>query len=325
MRFLFVMDPAETMLPDKDTSFAFIRGSLARGHDCWHCLPHEIWKSPLTLGAHARRMSVSDAAPHVSMFEQRQLELPGIDAIFVRKDPPFDSAYLHLTQLLDSVTDRCFIFNAPRGLQRANEKLFALQFPEFIPRTFVSSHRGALIDFLAQIGGHGVLKPLDGAGGFGVVQLQVGDKNVNALIDLLTLEGRRPALLQEFLPDVSAGDKRVLLLEGQVLGAIRRVPQADDIRANIHVGGTVVPTDLTPAEQILVKSVGKRLTEEGLFFVGLDLIGERLIEINVTSPTGLQQLSHHQGRPLENDVVAWVEQHVERLQHSESAIERRSS
>jgi glutathione synthase len=318
MRFLFVMDPAETMLPDKDTSFAFMRGALARGHDCWHCLAGDVYKTPTTLGALARRLAVSDAAPHVAWFERRALELPEIDAVFIRKDPPFDSAYLHMTQLLDTVTDQCFVFNAPRGLQRANEKLFALRFPEFIPRTLVASQRDKLLEFLGQIGGHGVLKPLDGAGGFGVVQLKTGDKNINALIDLLTLEGRRPALLQEFLPDVAAGDKRVLLLEGAPLGAIRRVPQSDDIRANIHVGGTVVPTELTAKERTLVEQVGKRLAEEGLYFVGLDLIGERLIEINVTSPTGLQQLSRHAGRAIENDVIAWVETHALRLKRQPS-------
>jgi glutathione synthase len=314
MRFLFVMDPAEGMLPDKDTSFAFIRGSLARKHECWHCQPHEVGYREGAVEAWARRVVVSDAPPHVTLFERRSLQECEIDAIFVRKDPPFDSTYLHLTQLLDLVTERCFVFNAPRGLQAANEKLFALQFSEFTPRTLVSSHPQTLLDFVTLIGGRGVLKPLDGAGGFGVVQLSQDDKNKRALVDLLTLEGRRTALVQEFLPAVVAGDKRVLLLDGSVLGAIRRVPLADDIRANIHVGGTVEPTDLSDKERTMVAKIGPRLVELGLFFVGLDLIGERLIEINVTSPTGLQQVSRHLGRPLEQDVVAWVEQRVDRLQ-----------
>jgi glutathione synthase len=316
MRFLFVTDPAESMLPDKDTTFAFIRGSLAGGHECWHCQPHDVGCRERAVEAWARRIVVSDAPPHVTMFEKRRLHEAEIDAIFVRKDPPVDSSYLHLTQLLDLVTERCFVFNAPRGLQAANEKLFALRFAEYTPRTLVSAHPEELHDFLALIGGHGVLKPLDGAGGFGVVQLRTDDKNCKALVDLLTLEGRRPALLQEFLPDIVSGDKRVLLLDGSPLGAIRRIPQNDDIRANIHVGATVEPTDLTPKERTLIKNVGPRLVEQGLYFVGLDLIGERLIEINVTSPTGIQQLSQHQGRPLERDVVAWVDKRVAWLKAS---------
>jgi glutathione synthase len=320
MRFLFVMDPAEGMLPDKDTTFAFIRGSLARSHECWHCQPHEVGYRDRGILAWARRVVVSDTPPHVTLFERRSLRESEIDAIFVRKDPPFDSTYLHLTQLLDLVTERCFVFNAPRGLQAANEKLLALQFAEFAPRTLVSSHSQTLLDFNASIGGEGVLKPLDGAGGFGVVKLSQGDSNKRALVDLLTLEGRRPALLQEFLPEVAGGDKRVLLLDGSSLGAIRRVPQADDIRANIHVGGTVEPTDLTDKERSIVGAIGPKLVELGLFFVGLDLIGERLIEINVTSPTGLQQISRHQGRSLERDVVAWVEKRVEWLQTAKRRV-----
>lgn len=316
MRFLFVMDPAESMLPDKDTSFAFLRGALARGHECWHCQPHEVSCNERQIAARARRITVSDSAPHVSLFEPRSLNARELDSIFVRKDPPFGSSYLHLTQLLDLITAQCFVFNSPRGLQAANEKLYALRFAEFTPRTLVSAEPKDLLDFLAQIGGTGVLKPLDGAGGFGVLQLRQDDKNTKAIVDLLTLEGARPALLQEFLPAVESGDKRILLLEGRILGAIRRVPQADDIRANIHVGGTVEPTDLNPRERHLAEVVGAKLAAEGLNFVGIDLIGDKLIEINVTSPTGVQQLSRHLGRSLELEVIAWVEDKVNALRKS---------
>jgi glutathione synthase len=143
-----------------------------------------------------------------------------------------------------------------------------------------------------------------------VVALRRGDKNVKSLIDLLTHEGRRLALVQEFMPEVVQGDKRVLVLDGKSLGAILRVPQPDDIRANIHVGGTVQPTELSAREADLVAAVGQRLASAGLWFVGLDLIGERLIEVNVTSPTGIQELGRFQGRPVEEDVIAWVERRV---------------
>ncbi len=308
MQFLFVMDPAESMLPDKDTTFAFIRGATARGHQTWHCLTRDISTVKKEAYARATQISVSDTAPHVTLGAVQDLQLSLIDAVFVRKDPPFDSSYLYLTQLLDLICGSTLVVNSPQGLRDANEKLFALQFDNHTPKTMISSSPSRLLQFLDDLGGSGVLKPLDGAGGFGVVLLRKQDPNLRALIDLLTLEGNRSALLQEYLPAVQQGDKRVLVLDGKVLGAIRRVPKGNDIRANIHVGGSVEPTDLTPAEVELVHDVGSVLRERGLWFVGLDLIGERLIEVNVTSPTGLQQLAKHLGRPVEQDVIAWVEE-----------------
>jgi len=307
MRFLFIMDPAETMLPDKDTSFAFIRGALARGHDCLHCLVSDVGAEGREVHARARGILVQDQAPHVQWAEEETVALSALDAVFVRKDPPFDTEYLHLTQLLDLVSDRTFVMNDPRGLRDCNEKLFALHFADLMPLSLVSSDRTRILAFLQSVGGRAVLKPLDGAGGSGVVALSQGDPNARALVDLLTLEGRRPALVQTYLPQIRQGDKRVLTLDGAPLGAIRRVPRTDDLRANIHVGGAVQPCELDDVERDVVQEIGIRLRAHGLWFAGLDLIAGRLIEINVTSPTGLQELSRHVGRPVENDVIAWVE------------------
>ena len=159
------------------------------------------------------------------------------------------------------------------------------------------------------MGGKAVIKPLDGAGGFGVLALSSGDKNARAIIDMLTLEGRQPAIVQEYLPAVRVGDKRVLLLDGEPLGAILRVPRADDLRSNIHVGGDVVPTELTAAEKAMVKAMAPRLRADGLVFVGLDVIGERLTEVNVTSPTGIQQLGRFTNSNPEDEVIKWLEDH----------------
>jgi len=317
MRFLFVMDPADSMLPDKDTSFAFMRGALARGHSCWHCLPRHLTVMEQQVYAEATAIVVNATAPHIVLGTTQDLQLSQIDAVFVRKDPPFDTNYLTLTQQLDLVCDSTLVVNSPQGLRDANEKLIALQFAKYVPKTMVSSSPSRLLQFLDGLGGTGVLKPLDGSGGFGVVLLKKQDPNLRALIDLLTIEGKRNALLQEYLPAVQQGDKRVLVLDGHLLGAIRRVPQGSDIRANIHVGGSVEPTELTASESHLVNDVGRQLSLKGLWFVGLDLIGERLIEVNVTSPTGLQQLANHLGRPVEQDVIAWVEERSKTVrQHS---------
>ncbi|HVY30987.1 MAG TPA: glutathione synthase [Polyangiaceae bacterium] len=311
MRFLFVMDPAETMTPDKDTTFAFLRGALALGHQSYHCLPQQVSLRGGDGLATARPIAVSDAAPHVTLGASERLALTELDAIFIRKDPPFDSAYLYLTQQLDRVKDRVLVVNDPRGIRDANEKLFAFNFQDFTPRSLVSASPKEILDFVSEVGGNAVLKPLDGAGGSGVVTLSTGDRNARSLVDIWTHEGKRLAIVQEYQPAVRVGDKRVLLLEGRALGAILRVPREDDVRANIHAGGSVKPTELTPAEQAVVVAVGPKLVEHGLFFVGLDLIGEKLIEVNVTSPTGIQELARFMGRPVEQDVIRWVEAKVQ--------------
>lgn len=307
MRFLFVMDPAETMTSDKDTTFAFLRGARALGHDSWHCLPQQVSLRGADGFATARSIVVSDAAPHVALGAPERLELAALDAIFIRKDPPFDAAYLYLTQQLDRVKDRVLVVNDPRGIRDANEKLFAFNFQEHTPRSLVSASPKEILEFVHELGGNAVLKPLDGAGGSGVVTLTLTDRNARSLVDVWTHEGKRLAIVQEYQPAVRIGDKRVLLLDGRPLGAILRVPREDDVRANIHAGGSVKPTALTPAEAAVVSAVGPRLVAHGLYFVGLDLIGEKLIEVNVTSPTGIQELARFLGRPVEQDVIRWVE------------------
>ena len=259
--------------------------------------------------ARATRLSVNTQAPYLVGEHSATLELSTLDAVLVRKDPPFDRAYLFLTQQLDLVRDRVLIMNDPRGVRDANEKLFAFNFPEFMPRSLVTASPQQILEFVSEVGGRAVLKPLDGAGGSGVVVLALDDNNSRSLADIWTREGKQLALVQEYQPAVRVGDKRVILLDGVPLGAILRVPRPDDVRANIHAGGRVEPCELSANEQKLVAAMAPKLREHGLWFVGLDLIGERLIEVNVTSPTGIEELARFLGRPVEEDVIAWVEQH----------------
>jgi glutathione synthase len=314
MRFLFVMDPAESMSPDKDTTFAFLRGARALGHQSFHCLPQQVSLRGAEGFAQARSIAVSDVPPHLELGLVQRLELTAFDVIFIRKDPPFDAAYLYLTQQLDVVKDRVLVVNDPRGIRDANEKLFAFQFPEHTPRTLVSASPPEILEFVRDVGGSAVLKPLDGAGGSGVVTVSLADRNARSLVDIWTREGKRLAIAQEYRAEVRVGDKRVLLLEGRPLGAILRVPREDDVRANIHAGGSVQPSELTQSEARLVEAVGPRLVSHGLYFVGLDLIGEKLIEVNVTSPTGIQELARFLGRPVEQDVIRWAENRVKSRQ-----------
>ena len=308
MRLLYIMDPVESMIPEQDTTFALIGAGQRRGHENFHAELSQIYVTRGEVRARARRVRVNSSAPF-SVLEDAPVDfgLDAFDAVLIRKDPPFDAQYLYVTLMLEHARGKTLLVNDPRGLRDANEKIYALQFPSFVPKTMVTANREQLLGFAADVGGKAVIKPLDGAGGFGVLALSTADQNARAIVDILTQEGRRLAMIQEYLPAVREGDKRILLLDGEPLGAILRVPRADDMRSNIHVGGSVVPTELTPNEQTMVRAMAPRLKADGLIFVGLDVIGERLTEVNVTSPTGIQQLARFTKSNPEDKVIAWIE------------------
>lgn len=320
MRFVYVMDPMDRVLPDKDTTFAFQRAAQARGHEALHCEPRDLFVKGGDVFARVRHVTVSDAPPHISFGEVAEVRLADVEAVFIRKDPPFDAMYLYATLILERARGRTVIVNDPRGLREGNEKLYALHFPQWMPRTLVSSDAAQIFDFVRQVGGRAVIKPLDLAGGAGVMMLSPDDKNAKSIVELVTFEGRRFAMVQEFLPAVERGDKRILLLDGQVLGAINRVPRSDDFRSNIHVGGSVEPCEVTAQERALVADIAPRLKQDGLIFVGLDVIGGKLTEVNVTSPTGIQQLSRHENRDRAADVIQWVERAAEDFRPSLPSI-----
>jgi glutathione synthase len=256
--------------------------------------------------ARARPVRVSDSAPHFSFGSAEDVQLAGVDCVFIRKDPPFDSAYLHVTLMLEALRGRTLVVNDPRGLRDANEKLYTLHFARHMPRTLVASDRDRIHAFVSEVG-KAVVKPLDGAGGAGVMVVSKADKNTRSIVDYITSEGSRHAMVQEFVPAVAQGDKRVLLLDGQILGAINRVARDDDVRSNIHAGGRVYACEVTEHERAVVSDMTARLRADGLVFVGLDFIGGKLTEVNVTSPTGIQELGRHVGRDVAEDVIAWVE------------------
>ncbi len=307
MKLLYVMDPMTRILPDKDTSYAIQRAAQNLGYSALHTMAHELTVCEGKLWARCREIRVLSEAPWFALGQDQDLSLSDVDAVLIRKDPPFDRSYLYLTLMLSIAQKQTRVINDPRGLRDANEKLYALNFAEHMPPTLVSASRDEIMRFVGEQGGRGVIKPLDGAGGSGVLMVDAADKNCRSIIDMLTHEGTHTVMVQGFLPAVTAGDKRVLILDGEVLGAINRVPRGDDLRSNIHAGGSVEPTTLTTAERALVDSVLPKLKADGLFFVGLDLIGGRLTEVNVTSPTGIQELSRFEGKDRAEDVVRWLE------------------
>jgi glutathione synthase len=308
MRFVVIMDPVATILPEADTTFALMEEASARGHRVDHCLNTDLI---LDGGRLSARIAVATMArntvPAVKLGEPEVVNLHDVDAVFVRTDPPFDDNYLWSAQLLEVLRGDTLVVNDPRGLMRANEKLYTTYFPELMPETIVTSHKERIKMFVTRVGGAAVIKPLDGRGGEGVMVLREGDPNVNAIIETTTRNGKRAAMIQVFLPEVKIGDKRVLLLNGDLLGAVLRVPASDDIRSNLRVGGRAVAAGIEPEEQKIIDKLGPRLREDGLFFVGIDLIAGKLTEVNVTSPTGIQAMTRLDGKNYSAIVIDWVE------------------
>jgi glutathione synthase len=229
-----------------------------------------------------------------------------VDVVFQRVDPPVDADYIVATQLLD-LCRRARVLNSPRAILSFNEKILALAYPELMPETLVTRSIAELRDFRAKLGGRIVVKPLDGKGGEGIFVVMEEDPNAASIFEQVTAFGTRWALGQQFMPEVRQGDKRILLLEGEPLGALLRVPTTDDLRANLHVGGVAVKTELSAADRRIVDRLAPDLVREDLFLVGIDVIGGKLTEINVTSPTGMQEIDRLDGVCLESRVIDRVE------------------
>ncbi len=308
LRLLYVMDPMSRVLPDKDTTFAFMLEGQRRGHAQWHCLPSDLFTDRATPWARTRGVEVRRGDPHHTLAEERTVPLAWFDVVFMRKDPPFDLAYFFATHLLSLVDPRrTFVMNDPRGLREANEKLYALRFPDVIPESLVTADVPRLKAFMESLGGEMIVKPLDGCGGAGVFHLHRADRNLNAILEISTLDGTRLVMAQRYLPAVREGDKRVILLDGEPLGAIVRIPREDEHRGNIHVGGRVERASVDERDREICRRLAPQLRADGLWFVGLDVIGGWLTEINVTSPTGVQEIDRLEGVCLEAAVMDFVE------------------
>jgi glutathione synthase len=235
--------------------------------------------------------------------------------VFMRKDPPFDMAYFFATHVLGLADPAAtLVVNDPRGLREANEKLYSLHFPDLIPESLVTADPARLKTFMETLGGEMIVKPLDGCGGAGVFHLHRGDRNLNAILEVSTLNATRLVMAQRYLPAIrSDGDKRLIVLAGEPLGAIRRVPQEDETRGNIHVGGRVERAPVDARDREICRRMAPRLAADGLYFVGLDIIGGLVTEVNVTSPTGVQEIDRLDGACLEGRVLDWVETRAARL------------
>ncbi|MBJ7447976.1 MAG: glutathione synthase [Brevundimonas sp.] len=296
MKVAIQMDPIEGVNIASDTTWLMAMEAQNRGYSLWVYDFRTLALDEGRLYCRARPVTLKQVqGDHVTFGDEVKLDLGrDIDVILMRQDPPFDMAYVTATYLLETVHPQTLVVNDPAQVRSAPEKLLVTHFPDLTPPTLISSDPVALVDFHKR---HGdvVLKPLHGAAGSGVVRLKADDPNLEALIEIHATGSRDPLVIQKFLPAVSAGDKRILLVDGEPVGAINRVPLKDQVRSNLRVGGTAAPVELTPRDLEICAAIGPTLKERGLIFVGIDVIGDWMTEINVTSPTGAQQLKQFSG------------------------------
>ena len=317
MKIAFIIDPIQKLDPGHDTSVALMEAAQAMGHEVW------ITEAPLLSVADGKAWAIAQpvhlepvplvegrwvAAPAWYQLGDRQLMLlEEMDAVFMRTDPPVTIPYLYATYVLDYVDPaKTLVINAPSGLRIANEKMYALQFAGAIPETIVSQDKQVIRKFVERLG-TAVIKPLGGKAGEGILLIEAGDRNFNSLIEIST-QGKTPIMVQAYLPAAKDGDKRVILLNGEPIGAVNRVPTGSEFRGNMAVGGQAVKVEITERDRQISTQLAPSLRRDGLIFVGIDIIGGYLTEVNVTSPTGIREIDRFDNVRLGEQVIEWVVQ-----------------
>lgn len=301
------MDPIETIDINADSTFMLALEAQRRGHALFHYLPSALALRNGRVMARVRPLSVRrEPGNHASLGESQLMDLATMDVVLMRQDPPFDMAYITATHLLEHIHPRTLVVNDPVHVRNAPEKLLVTHFPELMPPTLITSDRQQVLDFREEYKDI-VLKPLFGNGGAGVFHIAPGDENLNSLLELFTQLYREPVIVQQYLPAVRQGDKRIILVDGAPAGAVNRVPQAGEARSNLHVGGRAMKAELTARDREICEAIGPTLRARGLVFVGIDVIGGFLTEINVTSPTGIQEINRFDDVRLEAQIWDAIE------------------
>jgi glutathione synthase len=301
------MDPIESVNIDADSTFVLALEAQRRGHALFHYLPRHLAFRDGRLFARARPLQVRrELGNHATLGAPEMLDLATVDVILMRQDPPFDMAYITATHLLEHVHPRTLVVNDPVHVRNAPEKLFVTHFDGLLPPTLITSDREEILAFRRE---HRdiIVKPLYGNGGAGVFHITEADENMNALLEVFTQLYREPVIVQRYIPEVRQGDKRIILVDGTPVGAVARVPAAGEARSNLHVGGKAIKATLTQREREICTAIGPALRERGLIFVGIDVIGGYLTEINVTSPTGIQEINRLDGVKLETGLWDAIE------------------
>jgi glutathione synthase len=317
VKLAFIIDPIHRLDPCHDTSVALMEAAQILGHQilitqanllsvidgkAWAVL-QQVELVPVEL-VEGRWLAVN---PWFKLSPSAFTPLETMDAVFMRTDPPVNDAYLYATYILDYIDqNKTLVINDPAGIRDANEKMYALQFRECIPETIVSANKQVIRQFV-EAKEATILKPLGNKAGEGILFLQSGDRNFNSIIELSTLQGQVPVMVQNYLPQAKEGDKRIILLNGEPIGALNRLSSGSDFRNNMATGGTVAQTTITPREQEICRHLAAKLQQDGLIFVGIDVIGGYLTEVNVTSPTGIREIDRLDGTHLAHQVIQWVE------------------
>ncbi len=248
------------------------------------------------------------------------LPLESMDAVFMRTDPPVNVAYLYATYILDYVDPaKTLVVNNPKGLRSANEKMYALQFRDAMPETVVTQDKQTVREFVNQQG-RAILKPLGGMAGEGILFLEKGDRNLNSMVEISTQKGQLAVMIQQFLPQAKDGDKRIILLDGEPIGAVNRIPTGDEFRGNMAVGGRVAQAEITDREREICTQLTPCLQRDGLYFVGIDIIGGYLTEVNVTSPTGIREIDRLDNTNLGKQTIEWVTQKVDAIRQTHNVV-----
>jgi glutathione synthase len=303
----FQMDHISSVDIDADSTFVLALEAQARGHALWHYTPPDLFFRDRKVMARAQPMKVRrEKGRHYELGAPETLDLSKLDVVWLRQDPPFDMAYITTTHILEHIHPATLVVNDPASVRNAPEKLFVTHFDGIMPPTLIASDAARIREFRAE---HKdiILKPLFGNGGAGVFRVRPDDENFNALLEMFSKASREPIIAQRYVPEVRQGDKRIILIDGEPAGAIDRVPAEGEARSNMHVGGVAVKATLTTRDREICAAIGPALKERGLIFVGIDVIGNWLTEINVTSPTGLQQIDRFDRVNLEGRIWDVVE------------------
>jgi glutathione synthase len=301
------MDPMETVKIDADSTFALMLEAQRRGHQLWHYEVRHMALRGQTLTARANPVVLRrEAGHHFTFGETELLDLGTMDVILMRQDPPFDMAYISATHMLEHIHPKTLVVNDPAAVRNAPEKLLVTHFPDLMPPTLITWDRAAIRAFRAEFRDI-IVKPLFGNGGIGVFRVKEDDENLGSILDSHFSRSTEPLMIQRYEPAVRLGDKRIILVDGEPMGAVNRVPSEGDARSNMHVGGRAEKATLTPRERDICAAIGPYLREHGLLFVGIDVIGDYLTEINVTSPTGLQEITRFDGIRIEESIWARIE------------------
>ncbi len=313
MRILVILDALEALDLAGDTSYALMLEAARRSHEIWTCEAGDLGLEHDAPVAEAQPTIVRAAQTPADAFTRElaaQTPLDAFDVVMMRTDPPVDMSFLQATWLLERARGRTLLVNDPRGLRELNEHLAILDFPDLIPPTIVTRSPARLRRFLAEQDGAIVVKPVEGHGGAGIFLVRAGDPNTSSIFETATRAGRDWTMAQAYLPEAVEGDKRILLIDGEPIGAVLRVPPANEARGNLHVGGRAVQTELDDNDRKIIAAVAPMLRSHGQIFVGIDVIGGKLTEINITSPTGIRHLDSLENRNSAAPVIDCLERKV---------------